>query len=148
MVNNTPKPARKEPVIELPEDIKRIANPEVEIKLIDDFITCAVCFRKMHLGAWNNNVITFGCVCGYTVSVPACHHYFINPKEHSFKVPGFNQAPGTSDKTPAVMETKSPVKLYDCKDCEIEIGKEQAVKSFELCGRALCPECMGAELCG
>lgn len=160
--------------IELPEDVKAIANPAVDVKLIDNFISCPCGGKKRNVEI-KYDMITFRCGCGDFTSVPDDHYYFIvrklkeargvsavsganTVKTEAVIAPAPAPAPAsTTTSAPAksvptsvtiTRETKTTVNKpeHTCKDCGDGVTKEQAVGSFNLIGRALCSTCLGRAL--
>lgn len=141
---------KKQKVIVLPADIQAIANPSVDVKLIDDFIKC-VCGNRVCFANADNEMITFKCSSGWCRSVysyPIDHQYFIFGKEKTSterKVQAMSLlAPQKIPEQVAGIDLAKQIK--SCKVCGTEITIEQAHSSFNFIGRALCEACLGDEL--
>lgn len=141
---------KKQKVIVLPADIQAIANPSVDVKLIDDFIKC-VCGSRVCFANADNGMITFKCSSGWCRSVysyPIDHPYFIFREEKTSTEQKVQATPlPAPQKIPEQVEGTDYTKQAEsCRVCGIEITIEQAHSSFNFIGRALCEACLGDEL--
>lgn len=113
----------------------------------------------MRIVEYRDNMYIMRCAGGETeTGFPDDHIYFHHPKAVTqigevVRLPSFK---GDEEEQPAEPKKNEPepcvnignIKVYNCKGqgCGSPVSQEQAVKSFELVGRALCKVCLGKEM--